>query len=200
MRIKFWYFLTLGVIALDMLTKVIFDGKVAEFIPGFISINGTVHNYGASGGFLANTEWGMIFFIILAIAFGVGMIVFDCLYKKPFGANAWYKIGFTLILGGLIGNLIDRLVLGYVRDFINLQFMNFPVFNIADCALTVGCICLAIFFIFFLRFDKSSVKTIQIKKDNSAIMQENAQNLQDNGEKPTHNDEKTNILSNNDEK
>ena len=150
-HIAWWYFLSIGVIVVDLVTKILLDGKSLEVIKGFFGFE-SVHNYGASFGMLSGAK---IFFIALAVVFMIGMILFDLFYNKNFRSNGWYKVGFTLILGGLIGNLIDRIFLGYVRDFIHLEFINFPVFNIADIALTVGCVCLAIFLIFCYRFDKN---------------------------------------------
>lgn len=174
MRIKWWYFLTLGIVFFDLLSKALLDGKNLDFISGFVSIV-SVHNYGASFGVLSGAQ---VFFIIISILFAVGMILFDCLFKKDFGANPWYKIGFTLVLGGLLGNLFDRIAFGYVRDFIHLDFMEFAIFNIADIALTVGCICLAVFLIFFCRFPdgKKSPKNTEKLPENSA----NNDNLTEN--------------------
>ena len=62
------------------------------------------------------------------------------------------------MVGGIIGNVVDRMFLGYVRDFISLQFMNFAVFNIADSALTVGVICLIVWLLFFSYRDKQKNK------------------------------------------
>lgn len=162
MRIKWWYFLTLGVLVVDLVAKALLDGKNLDFIPGFISFV-SVHNYGASFGVL---EGAQVFFIIISIIFAIFMILFDIFYKRDFGANGWYKIGFTLVLGGLFGNLVDRIVFGYVRDFVHLDFMNFAVFNIADIALTVGCICLAVFLIFFCRFPSNKKQKINDEKIN----------------------------------
>ena len=71
-----------------------------------------------------------------------------------------------LITGGCIGNLVDRIFIGKVRDFIHLQFMTFPVFNIADICLTIGVILAIIYFIFiYPRIEKRRVQEI---KDNSS--------------------------------
>jgi signal peptidase II len=60
-------------------------------------------------------------------------------------------IGLAFVLGGAVGNLIDRIFLGGVRDFIRFDFFDFPVFNIADSFLTVGCVMLAVFILFLYR-------------------------------------------------
>ncbi len=145
MQIKFFYILSILIIAGDLITKHFLEGVVAPFIPNFVSIY-SVHNYGASWSMLSGATW---VFIVIACVFVVGMLAFDIFYKKNFRANGWYKVGFALLLGGIFGNLIDRIAFGYVRDFIKLEFMSFPIFNIADIALTVGCICLVIWLLFF---------------------------------------------------
>ena len=175
MNIKWWYFLTVGVVAIDLLAKYLLDGENFNLISGFISIV-TVHNTGASWGVLAGAQW---FFILISVLFAVGMILFDVLYKKDFGANGWYKVGYTLILGGLLGNLYDRIAFGYVRDFIHLDFMSFPVFNIADIALTVGCICIIVFLFFFCKFGNTESVIIKRTDDIDTNMQtNNAENMQ----------------------
>lgn len=71
-------------------------------------------------------------------------------------------MGFSLVFGGAVGNLIDRLFLGYVRDFIALDFINFPVFNIADMCLCAGVIVLLVFFLFlYPKYNKKYLKTKQ---------------------------------------
>ena len=145
MKIKFWYILAIAVIVLDLVTKVVTEGINTEVIPGVLSFV-SVHNTGASFSMLDGARW---FFIILGIAFVVGMILFDIFGKVKLRYNAWYCIGFTLLLGGIIGNLVDRIAFGYVRDFIRLDFMTFPIFNIADCALCIGTVLIAIWILFF---------------------------------------------------
>ena len=164
MEIKFWYILSAGVIALDLILKVVMEGVNITVIPNVLSFI-SVHNYGASFGVLDGARW---FFIVLAILFVIGMVLFDFLYKKDFRANGWYRVGFVLILGGIIGNLVDRIAFGYVRDFICLEFIDFPVFNIADMALTFGCICLVVFILFFaFRSEKPQEKTVTFTSSNS---------------------------------
>ena len=107
-------------------------------------------------------------FLILAIVCfaigGIGMVAFDIFYKKDFKANGWYRVGFACIFGGIIGNMVDRIFVGFVRDFISLDFINFPVFNVADIALTVGCICFAVFVIFFAFRDDKKVQNQENKE------------------------------------
>ena len=59
--------------------------------------------------------------------------------------SKWLTIGLSLIIGGALGNFIDRLRLNYVVDMFQTNFMNFPIFNIADVALTIGVICVFIY-------------------------------------------------------
>lgn len=162
MQIKFWYILSIAVIALDLVTKACLDGVTAPLWNGVVSIYST-HNYGASWSILSGATW---LFIALACVFVAGMIAFDIFYKKDFGANGWYKVGFAFLLGGIIGNLVDRIAFGYVRDFIKLDFINFPIFNIADTALTVGCICLIVYLLFFsMRNNNNKEKMIKEQKE-----------------------------------
>ena len=148
MKIKYFYFISLAVIAFDLLTKYLTDGIIfQQAIPGIFSIE-SHHNTGASFSIFAGSTFAQIMFIILAFAFIAGVIVFDCLNKK-IPTNGWYIAGVTLMLGGVIGNLYDRIVFGYVRDFISLDFINFAIFNVADTCLCVGVVCLAIWLIFF---------------------------------------------------
>ncbi|HAP4021265.1 TPA: signal peptidase II, partial [Enterococcus faecalis] len=64
-------------------------------------------------------------------------------YKK----SIWYSVGLSFVLAGAIGNFIDRVRLGYVVDMLQTDFMNFPIFNVADSTLVVGVICIFIYLI-----------------------------------------------------
>ncbi|MCC5890292.1 MAG: signal peptidase II [Alkalibacterium sp.] len=131
-----YYLTALIVIGLDQLTKYmtvqsIPYREVVEWIPGFISF--THHrNTGAAWSIL---EGQMMFFYIVTLIV-VGVIIY---YLHVYGRkDRLFGLALSLILGGAIGNFIDRLLFQYVVDMVRLEFINFPIFNVADMALTVG--------------------------------------------------------------
>jgi signal peptidase II len=98
------------------------------------------HNYGAAFGFLADQGgWQKIFFSVIAIVVSSALIIW---LKANTVKLKWQNISLTLILGGAIGNLIDRVVYGYVVDFFDVYFAiwdyNYPTFNVADSAIVLG--------------------------------------------------------------
>ncbi len=104
--------------------------------------------------YLENTgsAWGMmegarIFFLVLTVV--VLAFIFYVIYKMP-DAKKYIPLKVMLILlgAGAIGNFIDRLFLGYVRDFIYFKLINFPVFNVADCYVTISMVLFAILILF----------------------------------------------------
>ena len=141
----------------DLVTKSITDGKVANFIDGFIRIFFS-HNTGAAWSMLSSATWVLI---IISLIFIIAILIFNCFFKQK---NYFYSFSVGLILSGAICNLFDRIVYGYVRDFIELQFINFPIFNLADCAITIGVILLCIFFIFMYKTEKDSIKSTKNSK------------------------------------
>jgi len=129
-------------VVLDLITKIIFGNYFAggaediEVIPNFF-IFAFVKNYGAAYGMFSDSTLGLtIVSIILIVAF----VVYDVFCHS---SSWWYVLGIGGIIGGAIGNLIDRIFLGYVRDFISIRIFNF-VFNLADLFITIGVICFAI--------------------------------------------------------
>lgn len=136
-----------AIVGLDQLTKFLIVknlavlGTIAPFIPGVVQLRYT-HNYGASFSILQGKQVFLITFT------GVAMLVLMfLLFRGKFKSNA-EKIAFIFIIGGGIGNLIDRVINGYVVDFIDLQFMNFAVFNVADCFVCVGVLLYIIYFVY----------------------------------------------------
>ncbi len=131
------------VLALDQLTKVLIAnsipyGKSVSVIPGIVWFT-TIHNRG--------TIWGMgqggnFIFAGIAILVVIGIIIFAPKIAKGF----WAKVAIGAILGGAIGNLIDRFVRGFVIDFIDFGW--FPVFNVADMGIVLGAIGLAALMLF----------------------------------------------------
>ncbi|MBM4226967.1 MAG: lipoprotein signal peptidase [Gammaproteobacteria bacterium] len=105
-------------------------------LPGF---NLTLmHNPGAAFSFLADAGgWQRWFFAALALAVSIWLVF---LIRASAPSGRLYRLGLTLILGGAVGNLIDRLRLGYVIDFVELYYRawSWPAFNVADSAITIG--------------------------------------------------------------
>ena len=126
-----------------------------DVIPGLVGL--TYHqNDGAAWSILQGQQW---LFVLIFMVF-TGLIVLE--YKKNFmGFTKFEKWCVAAIYAGGLGNMIDRLRLGYVVDMIQTEFMDFPVFNVADCFITCGCIALFIHLLFFHRdFWRSKKKSV----------------------------------------
>ncbi|MDE1920962.1 MAG: signal peptidase II [Candidatus Omnitrophica bacterium] len=125
------------VVLLDRLTKHILSGFLGlnesiTVIPHILRFT-LVHNTGIAFGFFR--DCGAVFIIIPVIL--TGLLIYNiCYYRHSPHLSRTYVVAFSLILGGAIGNLIDRILLGYVIDFID--FRIWPVFNVADSAITIG--------------------------------------------------------------
>lgn len=127
-------------LAIDLITKVIFANTLAMgdiiLIPNLLTLT-YVENTGAAFGMLGNKTWLLI---VVSIIFIIAFVLFDIFNHSSSG---WYLAGVGMILGGAIGNFVDRIFLGYVRDFVSIRFFGF-VFNMADMFITFGIICFAI--------------------------------------------------------
>ena len=106
-------------------------GQMIDFIPGFMSFT-HLQNFGAAWSMF---EGQMLFFIVVTLA--VVAVAFYFLVKNV-KTSKLMAISLSLIIGGGIGNLIDRVRQGFVTDMFHLDFMNFPIFNVADIFLVVG--------------------------------------------------------------
>lgn len=89
---------------------------------------------------------------VVSVLFCIGVILY-WLKKKP--EHPLIKTALTLLFAGALGNAIDRIFRGFVIDFISTSFMSFPVFNIADIAITFGAVCLIIYLVFFDKDEKN---------------------------------------------
>lgn len=141
-----YYLIAIIIIAFDQLTKlaVVNNMELFETIPvidGFLNLTYTL-NEGAAFSILQNQR---ILFIILACVISVVIV---CMIYKMNKSQKLIKFSFALILGGAIGNLIDRIDTGAVVDFLDVQFMDFAIFNVADSAVVVGSILMMIYVIF----------------------------------------------------
>ncbi len=142
----FWcYFIAVAVVVLDQVTKWL----VVKFLVPVGSvplIDGVLHltyveNTGAAFGMMKDRRW--IFMAASTIAIVI-IIVIIARYARE---NRFETICISMILGGGIGNMIDRVRLGYVIDFIDVRLINFAVFNVADSFVTVGAILLIVYLI-----------------------------------------------------
>lgn len=104
-------------------------------------------NPGAGFGIFADYTWLLSIFTA-AVVFAVVVCVVIKRPKHPALITA-----LTFMTGGAVGNLIDRVRLGYVVDFLDFRLINFPIFNVADCFVTVGAVILAVYIIFFSEKD-----------------------------------------------
>ncbi len=110
-----------------------------------------VENTGAAFSILENQRWLFVVLTSVVMAFLL-MVILSGRYRKDILLTA----SFVLVLAGGIGNLIDRVLYGYVIDFLYFKWINFPVFNFADCCLVIGAALMLIFF-FFVYEDPSAV-------------------------------------------
>ncbi len=156
-----------SIITFDLVSKHFAELKLgneqnqADFIPGFINFV-LVYNNGGGWNIFAGHIALLVVFSVIVISL---LTCFYALYLKKYKgkASVLLSIAYGLIFGGFFGNLFDRLAFGRVRDFINFQFMSFPVFNIADISLCIGTILLLIFFIFI--FDKKGKQKVNKTKE-----------------------------------
>ncbi len=139
-----WLGLALVLFILDQFTKTLILGYYrlgdATYITGFFNIV-RAHNTGAAFSFLADhSGWQRWLFT----AIGVGAAVFIVWMLKSHPGQKLFSFAMACILGGAIGNVVDRMMHGYVVDFLDFHLgaSHFPAFNVADSAITIGAICL----------------------------------------------------------
>lgn len=145
-RAASWLLLSVFVIVADQLSKAYISTHFLEFefvrILPVLDIT-CMHNVGAAFSFLASASgWQRWVFIGLACVVSIGIIIW--LLRLPRGSHALLTAGLALVLGGALGNVVDRIRVGYVIDFIHFHWDRayFPAFNVADSAITVGAACL----------------------------------------------------------
>jgi signal peptidase II len=145
-RAASWLLLSVLVVLADQASKYYITQNFGEFehitLLPVLDIT-HMHNVGAAFSFLASASgWQRWVFIGLAGVVSVGIIVWLLRLKER--AHGLLACGLALVLGGALGNVIDRIRLGYVVDFIHFHWDRayFPAFNVADSAITVGAACL----------------------------------------------------------
>lgn len=115
-----------------------------EFIPKLISFS-YAENTGGAWSMLDDGGWERV--LLLGASFiSMGLLVY--ILVKYYKRHPLMNIALAMVLGGGVGNMIDRIRLGYVVDFLTAEFIEFPIFNVADCFVTVGAILLGVYIIF----------------------------------------------------
>ncbi len=137
-----------GIVALDQYTKYLVVANIplhgqANGIDGLFHLT-YVKNTGAAWSSFEGMRWLFVGIFALFAAFLIWEFA-----KNRFGFSKVEKWFLVAVFAGGLGNVIDRVRLGFVVDMIKVDFMNFPVFNVADCFITCGCIALIVHLLFF---------------------------------------------------
>jgi len=146
-----YMFMTLaagGIVAADQLTKYLTVANIPMYeqvpvIPGLFHLT-YAQNTGAAFSLFEGMQW---MFAVVFVLFAAAIVWEFSKKRMPFTLLERWCI--VCVFAGGLGNMIDRLRLGYVVDMIEVEFITFPVFNVADCFITCGCILLIISLIFF---------------------------------------------------
>ncbi len=142
-----WLLIAIIVIAADQISKfaaVTYLKPVGDIplIKGIFHLNFTT-NKGASWGILEGKRWTFVIITIISL-----IVMLYMLYKSRYKNSRLFCWSMALILGGAVGNFIDRVHVGEVVDMFYIKLIDFPVFNVADIALTAGAVCLVIYMLF----------------------------------------------------
>lgn len=119
----------------------LYPDKAVDFIIGFVEFR-YAENTGMAFSMFSGGRW---FFIVMTAVATAGIVAYMFIKTQD---NLWLYWTLGVLAAGALGNLIDRVFLGYVIDFINPVFVNFAVFNIADCAVTLASVSLVAYLIF----------------------------------------------------
>lgn len=147
-----FYIITILLVVLDQVTKLIAINHLLpvgsiELIEGIFSLT-YVENRGAAFGILQDARWVFISATTLAI---IALIIWK---TKSGPRGKIINTALCLILSGAVGNMIDRVFRGFVVDMLHVTFIDYPVFNVADCFVVVGTILLAVYILFIYQEPK----------------------------------------------
>jgi len=144
-----------GLVALDILLKSWAENNLMGepgrvIVPGLLGL--VYHeNSGVAFGLFADAAWGQWAFSGLKILLLAGLAWYYYARVPKVERQWWLRVPIILIVAGGVGNLIDRISLGHVRDMLRFEFMNFPIFNLADVYVVVGCFLLAFVTLFIVK-------------------------------------------------
>ena len=148
MRLLFYGLFAALIVVADQITKLLVLDKIPlhsqiKAIPGLFHLT-YVQNTGAAFSSFQGMRWLFVgIFLVLTAA-----LLFEY-FKKPMAFATFERVCLAAVYGGALGNVIDRVRLGYVVDMICVDFMDFPVFNVADCFITCGSVLLLVHLFFF---------------------------------------------------
>lgn len=124
-------------------------GQAQSLLPGVVELR-TVHNYGAAWSSFSGSRWLLVAVTSIIVIF-VTVLLVRRVVRHPLGVAAC-----CMVISGGLGNIIDRVRLGYVVDMFNLLFINYPVFNVADILVVCGAVLGCIYYLWFYeRYDKA---------------------------------------------
>lgn len=155
------YFIIAAVVVIvDQLVKFFVRSSVPLYstttlIPGLINLT-YYQNTGAAFSILRDSTW-----LLTLISLVISAVLLYIMLRRPL-PHRFGQVTLALILGGAVGNLIDRFFFGYVVDMFQLGFMNFPVFNVADMSLVCGGVLLCVYILFF--YDKKDEVSDEINQ------------------------------------
>ena len=150
-----------GLVGLDQLTKwltvqnITLGTEKIVILPGFLDLC-YIQNEGMGWGLLSGYRW-----VFVAATVAVMAVFLWALFFSSYRQSKLFRVAAVLVIAGGIGNMIDRVVNGYVVDMIHVHAdpigFDFPVFNVADCCVVIGAILLLVYFFFF--YDEKASKT-----------------------------------------
>ena len=148
MQLFLFLLVSAGVAVLDQIAKYLTVSSIPlyshlDVVPGVVGLT-YVRNTGAAFSSFEGMQW---LFALIFLIF-TGALLWEY-FKKPMPFTRFERFCIAAIYGGGVGNMIDRLRLGYVVDMIETLFVDFPVFNVADCFITCGCIALLAHLVFW---------------------------------------------------
>ena len=123
-------------------------GESAPLLPGVVQLT-RLHNTGAAWSSFSG-KTGLLAAVTIVLMLAVAWLLVKRIVRHPLGVTAG-----VLVLGGGIGNVIDRVCRGYVVDMLDLQFVDYPIFNLADCFVVIGVVLGAAYFLWcYDKYDK----------------------------------------------
>ena len=148
MQLFYYILMIAGIVAADQVTKILVLQNIplygsVDAIPGVFHFT-YVQNTGAAFSSFQGMRWLFVVLFVILTA----VLIFEY-FKKPMPFSKFERFCIAAVYAGGLGNIIDRVRLGYVVDMIEVDFVRFAVFNVADIFVTCGCIALAVSLIFF---------------------------------------------------